>query len=341
MLGIKYIKFDATTFVIHYSNGRVLKQGKGLSFWYISTNSSIAAIPISSSDLNFIFEESTSDFQRVTIQGQITYKVEEPEKLADLLDFTVNSKGLYLSDDPEKLATRLTNEAQTAITKELENLSLREAIRAAKKIEEQIMEGLEKSKAVAMLGIRPLSVNVLSIQPSPEMARALEAKTREALQQEADEAVYARRKFAVEQERSIKESELSTEIAVEEKKKQIAEKKMETGIAQAENQRKLREMKVGADIAVEQERKKLIDLQTESQRKIADAQIYKVKNLLDQYKDIDWKLLMAMQGKDNPQNQMALAFRELAENAQKIGTLNITPDLLDRIMGGAIAENRK
>ena len=52
------------------------------------------------------------------------------------------------------------------------------------------------------------------------MERALETETREKLQQEADQAIYLRRNFAVEQERKIKESELNTEIAVEEKKKQ-------------------------------------------------------------------------------------------------------------------------
>ena len=62
------------------------------------------------------------------------------------------------------------------------------------------------------------------------MARALEAQTRESLQKEADQAVYERRNFAVEQERIIKESELNTEIAVEEKQKQIVEKKMETDV---------------------------------------------------------------------------------------------------------------
>ena len=46
-------------------------------------------------------------------------------------------------------------------------------------------------------------------------------------------------KFAVEQERTIKESELNTEIAVEEKKKQIAEKKMEAEVQKAENNRKV------------------------------------------------------------------------------------------------------
>ncbi len=70
-------------------------------------------------------------------------------------------------------------------------------------------------------------------------------------------AIYERRNFAVEQERKIKESELNTQIAVEEKKKQIAEKVMEIEVQRADNDRRLREMKVQADIAVEDQRKDL------------------------------------------------------------------------------------
>ena len=67
------------------------------------------------------------------------------------------------------------------------------------------------------------------------MARALETETRQKLQQQDDEAIYERRNFSVEQERKIKESELNTEIAVEEKQKQIEEKRMETEVQQEEN----------------------------------------------------------------------------------------------------------
>ena len=68
---------------------------------------------------------------------------------------------------------------------------------------------------------------MLNISADPEMQRALEAKTREALQKDADQAIFDRRNFAVEQERKIKESELNTEIALEEKQKQIVQKQME------------------------------------------------------------------------------------------------------------------
>jgi len=58
---------------------------------------------------------------------------------------------------------------------------------------------------------------VFKVKPTPETARALEARAREAILREADEAIYERRKFAVENERTIKQSELDTEVAIEEK----------------------------------------------------------------------------------------------------------------------------
>ena len=168
-----------------------------------------------------------------------------------MLDFTVTGKGVYKKDDTEKLNQTIVNEAQTATSSLIHQLGLKEAIRSAKTIETQITEGLSNSQAIKMLGISILSINILVIKASPEMARALETKTRESLQQEADQAIYARRNFAVEQERKIKESELNTGIAVEEKNKQIAEKQAETEVKKAESDRKLRELKVQADISIE------------------------------------------------------------------------------------------
>jgi hypothetical protein len=80
----------------------------------------------------------------------------------------------------------------------------------------------------------------------------LEAKTREALHQDADKAIYDRRNFAVEQERKIKESELNTEIAVEEKQKQIVEKKMETDLAQHDNDSRLKELEMESLLQLEE-----------------------------------------------------------------------------------------
>jgi regulator of protease activity HflC (stomatin/prohibitin superfamily) len=332
MFGIKFIKFDSMTYVIKFKNGKVFKEGRGLSFFYFAPTTSIAAVPIGSNDLPFIFSETTRDYQTVSIQGQITYKIGNQKQLAELLDFTVNEKGVYKKDDTEKLNQRIISEAQTATSSFIHGLGLKESIRSAKAIETKISEGVMNSQAISMLGIEILGVNVLAIKASPEMERALETETREKLQQEADQAIYERRNFAVEQERKIKESELNTEIAVEEKKKQISEKKMEAEVQQAENDRKLREMKVQADISVENQRKGLIDQKTANERKEADTQGYVLETTLKPYKEMDWKTLMALTNKGDAKFNIALAFRQLAENADKIGNLNISPDLLESLL---------
>jgi len=147
------------------------------------------------------------------------------------------------------------------------------------------------------------------------MARALEAEARELLQREADEAIYARRNAAVLQERTIKESELNTEIAVEQKKREIREKQM------------------AAEIAVEEARTALITKRVQNDKQDSDSRAYALEATLKPLKDADWKTLMAVSaGGGDPKMMIALAFRELAENASKIGELNMSPDLLKSLL---------
>lgn len=340
MFGFKHIKFDSMTYVLHYKNGKIAREGRGLSFFYFAPSSSIAAIPMGSNDLPFIFSESTADYQTVTIQGQISYKISDPKTLADVLDFTVNDLGVYKKSDIEKLNQRIINEAQTATSSYIHSIKLKDAIRSAKTIETRILEGLKTSPAIGMLGIEILGASILAITATPEMARALETETREMLQQEADQAIYARRNFAVEQERKIKETELNTEIAVEEKKKQIAEKQMESKVQNAENDRKLREMKLEADISVENQRKQLIEQKTANARMEAETQGYVIETTLKPYKEMDWRTLVALNNNPDPKFNIALAFRQLAENADKIGTLNISPDLLNSLVSNSPNQNQ-
>ncbi len=332
MFGFRHIQFDSMTYVLHFKNGKIVKEGRGLSFFYFAPNSSIAAIPMGSNDLPFIFNENTFDYQTVKIQGQISYRITDPKVLSNTLDFTVNESGVYKKNDIEKLNQRIINLAQTSTASFIHNLNLKEAIRSAQEIEGNILNGLKASETIQTMGIEILGVNILAVQTTPEMARALETETREKLQQQADEAIYERRNFAVEQERKIKESELNTEIAVEEKQKQIDEKRMEAEVQREENNKILREMKIAADISVENQRKELIDQKTENDRKEAETQGYVLETSLKPYKEIDWRVLTALNGNHDARMNIALAFRELAENAGKIGNLNISPDLLENLL---------
>ena len=332
MLGFKHIKFDSMTYVIHHKKGKVKREGRCLSFFYFAPNSSIVAIPVSSNSLPFVFNESTSDYQTITIQGEINYKIAQPRVLADQLDFTIRDNGQYKKNDIEKLGQRIINQAQTATSAFIHNTPLKDSIRSAKSIETEIINGLKNAESISMLGVEIIGTQVLAVTATPEMARALETDTREKIQQEADQAIYERRNFAVEQERKIKESELNTEIAVEEKHKQIAEKKMETDVLNAENERQLREMNIAADIAIEHQREALLKQKSDNDRQEAITQGFVVNESIKPYKELDWKMITALNNQNDPRFNVSLAFRELAEHADKIGNLNISPDLLESLM---------
>jgi len=207
---------------------------------------------------------------------------------------------------------------QTLTRAVTQRMVLREVLVSSDAIVDEVLAKLKTSESVTTLGVEILGLSLLGIQATPETARALEADAREALQQRADEAIYARRNAAVEQERLIKETELNTEIAVETKKRQI------------------RETQMAAEIAVEQQRAQLIDRRVENERKDADSRSYTLTETLKPLRDLDWKTLMMLSGKGaDPKAMIALAFQEMAGNAQKIGELNVSPDLLKSLIASA------
>lgn len=313
--GIRYLKASPTTYVIQFADGKPVREGPGLSFYYFAPRAVIVLVPLSSVDVPFVFNEVSADFQDVTLQGQLTYRVADPKRLAQLLDFSVYPNGRYVSEDPKKLDDRLVGFTQVLASAITHRLRLREILGAYDTIVGEVLAGLKASPSVAMLGVEILGLSITSIKPTPETGKALEAEAREALLRMADEAVYARRNAAVAQERLIKESELATELAVEDKKRQI------------------RESKMAADIAIEQQRAALVDKRVENDRKDADAKAYALSAMLGPVKGMDWHTLMALSaGKVDSKLSIAMAFRDLAENAEKIGELNISPELLSGLL---------
>ena len=155
------------------------------------------------------------------------------------------------------------------------------------------------------------------------MAKALQAEAREKLLLEADEAVHARRSRAVQLEREIKEAELQTEIAVEEKQRQV------------------RETKVRADIAIEQQRGELVDQQVANESKESKSRAEALRAILEPVKDMDWRTLLATQGGLDAKQLIAMAFRDIADNADKIGSLNVSPELMNTLLAGGNPPNNQ
>lgn len=317
MWGIRYVKAAPTMHVIQYVRGRVRRSGPGLSFYCFAPWSTIVMVPIGSIDAPFMVTESTADFQSVTIQGSLTYRVADPARLAMLLDFSELPSGGYATDDPEKLTDRVTQAAQTALRPELQVRTLRQALLQAEPISRQVLSGLTNSAVLEALGVQMLDYSILAIKPTPETAKALEAHAREQLLREADDAIYSRRNNAVEQERVIRENELNTDLAVDLKQREIEEKKL------------------GGKIDLEARRRELVELEATNTRTRAEAQAFALEAALKPLAGLDPKALQVLAARStDPRHMVALGFQEIAANAEKIGTLNISPDLLESLLSG-------
>jgi hypothetical protein len=304
MFGLGFFKGQPTEHIIKYVGGKIMRQGRGLTFFYFRHNTQIAAIPVSSTDRDFIFNEVTSNFQAVTLQGRCTYRVKNPELLADLLNFTVDPKSkLHTSEDPDLLADRITNVIQMETRSEIHSRSLEETLRESEKIAHQVLERVKEKGLLEPMGIELISIYFLAARPTPEVSKALEAEYRETLLRKADEAIYARRASAVEEERKIKEKELNTQVSLEQRRQELISLQGENAMQEAENRGKARE-------------------------KEAEYKARAMEMELGFYRTFD------------SQSTLALGFRDLAQNAAKIGNLTITSEILGALLDGKVGAKK-
>ena len=332
MFGLRYAKTSPSTYVIQYRNGQPVREGTGLAFFYFAPNASLVSVPLESVDVPFMFNEVSSDFQEVTVQGQVTYRVADPKLLASLMNFTLKPNGEYVSEDPTRLPQRVVNALQVQLRSVLSGRSLHELLRGWEQMVQSVRDGLRRPDGLASLGLELVNLAVLAVRPNPETARALESTVREQILKQADDAMYLRRNSAIEQERAVKENELNTEIAIETKKRQIRETQLEAERAALERRQQIQDQEMAGRIALEDKNKALTDLRVENARKEAEAKAYAVGSVMKAVQGVDPKVLQALTvGNADPSALIAMAFQGLAENAERIGELNISPDLLQQL----------
>ncbi|MHA7964182.1 SPFH domain-containing protein [Paenibacillus sp. CAU 1782] len=334
MFGIRFVKFQPSEYVMKVRNGKVVQEGIGLSFLYYAPVTSVMVLPVSSIDAPFMFEEMTADYQTVTLQGQLTYRIADYHKTSQHLDYTYHlNKKNYLSDDPGKLSHRVMNAAKVLVKKELSQLPLRGALQAGERLADGIRGGLQANEELSRLGIEVLGASILAILPSKETLRALEAEAREAILRGADDALYERRNASIQQERKIKENELGTEIAIEMKKKQIRETQLDSERLVMKKRNEMQEEQLQFDTLLEKEKGALIELTVANKKAEADAKAYEMSAVVKAMQGMEPHMLQSLANLGmEPGKLIAIAFQELAEKADKIGQLTITPDLLQGLM---------
>jgi hypothetical protein len=337
MLGLRFIKSQPTVHLLQFKKGRVVREGAGQSFFYYAPTSTVVAVPVASADHPFMLTLTTADFQEVNVQGQVTYRVRDPKLTASLMDFSLLPTGKgYASEDPMRLGDRVGTQAEVVIQQKVQAMALKTALLSSAEIASHTEATLREHREVAALGLEVLGVSIVAVKPTPDIARALEAEAREANLKAADDAIYLRRMASVENERAIRENELDTEVAVQQKQRQIEETKMASKAALARKQNELLNEQMEADIKLEEKRKEFVAGQAANSKTLAEAEAHRTEAVMKALQAADPKIVQALAAVGMDAGQLiAQAFGGIANNADKIGQLNVSSELLQSLVAGS------
>ena len=77
-LFLRHLRANPTTHVRHLSNGKLVHDGPGQAFWFRPLTAALSEIPIDDREQPLLFHGRTLDFQDVTVQATVTYRVADP-----------------------------------------------------------------------------------------------------------------------------------------------------------------------------------------------------------------------------------------------------------------------
>ncbi len=323
---ISHLQAEPNQFILHFKKGRLARSGTSLAYFFNPFSAALAQVPAEDIETTFLLSELSADLQAVAVQCTLIYRISDPKKAAERVNFTI---GLDSGSWIEKPLTRLdafwSQRAQPAARGYLARVPIETALReGADTISQAIKAALAADPEVAALGLTCVSAQVLRISPSSELEKALQTPAREAIQQKADEASFQRRAMAVEKERAIKENELATEIELARRQQQLIEQ-------QGANQ--LRSIELESAAA-----RSKTEAETELQRILAEAAARDTAVKAQAEAEAERLRLAAENGGERERVEIwsqvparvhyGLAAQELAKNLPNIQHLNITPDLV-------------
>ena len=303
------LRSEASSYVIRYRSGRPVRTGRGLAFWFRPQRASIAELPMDDRDTALFVKGRSKDFQDIAVQGRITWRVADPQRLAERVDFTIGLvTGGHNGDPIDQIESRFGGLAHQAAAQYLIERPVRELLDAGlEPLRQRIEAALIASPALSEIGVETITVRLSSIAPSSELERALQTPTFEALQQKADEAMFERRALAVDKERAIAENELANKVELARREKQLIAEEAGNAHARA--------------VAAADAGQVAADAEAERIRSIESARAEAEKRHMAVYREVSGEVLLG------------LAARDFAAKLESINELNVTPDLLASLIG--------
>ena len=102
--------------------------------------------------------------------------------------------------------------------------------------------------------------------------------------------------------------------------------------------RELRDADMRAAVALEERRKEFVQRNAENTRTLAEAEAHRLRAAMSALQSADPRIVQALAAAGmQPQQLIAQAFGGIAEKAEKIGQLNVSPELLQSLLAAPAA----
>lgn len=316
---LRHVRSEPSSHILYYRRGRLVKSGRGLAFWFHPLSAAIAEVPVDDREQTFLFTGRSEDFQEVVVQGAITYRVTDPEVLAARVDFSLDlDRGVYRKEPLEQLAALVTQLAQQFALETIAKDPLRTTLtEGVGEIRERIQAGFEANQELRQMGVEVVAVRVASASPASEVEKALQTPSREAIQQQADQATFERRALAVEKERAIAENELQNQIELARREETLISQRGQNEQRRALEEAEMR--RIEAESAAERARLAAAS-QAEGIRAVEAARVEAEREKMKIYQRLPTAVLFG------------LAAQQLAGKLETIEHLNLSPDALGPLL---------
>ena len=323
---LAHLRAEPNQFVLHYRRGKLVRRGVGLAYWFSPLSASVAQLPVEDVETTFVFNERSADLQDVSVQCTLTYRIVDPERAASRVNFSLQlPAGVWQEQPLQRLAAFWSQRTQAPARTAITTATVIEAVRAgADVVRRAVLESMAKDAEIPSMGLSVVDVQVVRVAPTPDLEKALQTPTREALQQKADEATFARRALAVEKERAIKENELATEVELARRREDLIRREAANKLLQVRTDAEAEQARIEAEIArtaleAEAEARNAgtrAEGEANAHRKLAGAQAEGEAARLAVWREAPARVLLG------------LALREAAGKIGSIQHLNLTPDLI-------------
>jgi len=321
-----HLRAEPNEYILHYRKGRLAAEGAGLAYWFNPLTAAVAKVPVDDCEATFMHHERSSDLQTVVVQATVMYRFKRPAQAATRLNFTVDLRtGAWIDQPLDKANAFWATRTMAPVRRFLASVPLAEAVRTGpERMADLIRATLENDPEIDAMGMAVVGVQVVSVAPTAELEKALQTPTRESLQQKADEAVFARRALAVENERAIRENELATELELSKRQEALIEQQGANRMRKVQRDAESEMAEAAASI----ERENLVaEADAAQTQKRAEGKAAATRVMGEASADAE-RLRVELWEKASARTQMGMAMQELARHIKRIGHLNITPNVL-------------